>query len=62
MPAAVDKYLATNNLQDVMAEQQAIIRLYKQGYRNMTLTIKLYIQEIFDRILLSLMPRTSVSY
>lgn len=28
MPAAVDKYLATNNLQDVMAEQQAIIRLY----------------------------------
>ena len=30
MPAAVDKYLATNNLQDVMAEQQAIIRLYKQ--------------------------------
>lgn len=50
MPAAVDKYLATNNLQDVMAEQQAIIRLYKQDIAKYDPDHKLYIQEIFDRI------------
>lgn len=50
MPAAVDKYLATNNLQEVMAEQQAIIRLYKQDIAKYDPNHKLYIQEIFDRI------------
>lgn len=50
MPAAVDKYLATNNLQEVMAEQQAIIRLYKQDIAKYDPDHKLYIQEIFDRI------------
>lgn len=50
MPAAVDKYLATNNLQNVMAEQQAIIRLYKQDIAKYDPDHKLYIQEIFDRI------------
>ena len=50
MPAAVDKYLTTNNLQEVMAEQQAIIRLYKQDIANYDPNHKLYIQEIFDRI------------
>lgn len=30
MPAAVQKYLDTNNLQEVLAEQQAIIHLYKR--------------------------------
>lgn len=50
MPAAVDKYLATNNLQEVMAEQQAIIRLYKQDIAKYAPDHKLYIQEIFDRI------------
>lgn len=50
MPAAVDKYLATNNLQEVMAEQQAIIRLYKQDIAKYDPDHKLYILEIFDRI------------
>lgn len=50
MPAAVDKYLTTNNLQEVMAEQQAIIRLYKQDIAKYDPNHKLYIQEIFDRI------------
>ena len=50
MPAAVDKYLVTNNLQEVMAEQQAIIRLYKQDIAKYDPDRKLYIQEIFDRI------------
>lgn len=50
MPAAVEKYLATNNLQDVMAEQQSIIRLYKQDIAKYDPNRKLYIGEIFDRI------------
>ena len=50
MPAAVDKYITTNNLQEVMAEQQAIIRLYKQDIAKYDPNHKLYIQEIFDRI------------
>ena len=50
MPAAVEKYLTTNNLQEVMAEQQAIIRLYKQDIAKYDPDHKLYIQEIFDRI------------
>ncbi len=50
MPAAVDKYLTTNNLQEVIAEQQAIIRLYKQDIVKYDPNHKLYIQEIFDRI------------
>lgn len=50
MPAAVEKYLTTNNLQDVMAEQQSIIRLYKQDIAKYDPNRKLYIGEIFDRI------------
>ena len=50
MPAAVDKYITTNNLQEVIAEQQAIIRLYKQDIAKYDPNHKLYIQEIFDRI------------
>lgn len=50
MPAAVDKYLETNNLQEVMSEQSAIIRLYKQDIAKYDPQHKLYIEEIFDRI------------
>ncbi len=50
MPAAVEKYLDTNNLQEVMKEQQSIIRLYKQDIAKYDPNHKLYIEEIFDRI------------
>ena len=50
MPAAVQKYLDTRNLQDVMAEQQAIIRLYRRDIAKYDRKHKLYIDEIFDMI------------
>ena len=50
MPAAVEKYLKTNNLQEVMSEQAAIVRLYKQDISKYDPDHKLYIEEIFDRI------------
>ena len=50
MPAAVQKYIDTHNLQDVMAEQQAIIRLYKRDITKYDKNHKLYIDEIFDMI------------
>ena len=50
MPAAVEKYLDTNNLQEVMAEQRSIIRLYKQDIAKYDPEHKLYIEEIFERI------------
>lgn len=50
MPAVVQKYLDTNNLQNVLAEQQAIIRLYKRDIAKYDRNHKLYIEEIFDLI------------
>ncbi len=50
MPAAVQKYVDTHNLQDVMAEQQAIVRLYKRDITKYDKDHKLYIDEIFDLI------------
>ena len=50
MPAVVQKYIDTNNLQQVMAEQQAIIRLYKRDIAKYDRNHKLYIEEIFDLI------------
>lgn len=50
MPAVVQKYLDTNNLQDVLAEQQTIIRLYKRDIAKYDRNHKLYIEEIFDMI------------
>ena len=50
MPAAVEKYLETNNLQEVMSEQTSIVRLYKQDISKYDPDHKLYIEEIFDRI------------
>ena len=50
MPAVVQKYIDTNNLQEVMAEQQAIIRLYKTDISKYDKDNKLYIEEIFNLI------------
>ena len=50
MPAVVQRYLDTNNLQDVIREQQAIINLYKRDIAKYDPANKLYIQEIFNLI------------
>ncbi|MDE5934687.1 MAG: AAA family ATPase [Muribaculaceae bacterium] len=50
MPAAVDKYMENNNLQEVMAIQQDIIRLYKRDIARYDPHNKLYIEEIFNLI------------
>lgn len=50
MPAAVSKYLESNNLQEVMAVQQDIIRLYKRDIARYDPDNKLYIEEIFNLI------------
>ena len=50
MPAAVKKYLETNNLQEVIREQKSIINLYKMDISQYDPEHKLYIEEIFDLI------------
>lgn len=50
MPAAVSKYLESNNLQEVLAIQQDIIRLYKRDIAQYDPNNKLYIEEIFNLI------------
>ena len=50
MPAAVMKYLETNNLRDVIGEQQAIIALYKKNIARYDPEEKLYLEDIFDLI------------
>lgn len=50
MPAAVSKYLETNNLRDVDVEQQSILHLYHRDIAKYDPAHKLYIQEIFDLI------------
>ena len=50
MPAAVSQYLESNNLQDVLAVQQEIIRLYKKDIAKYDPNNKLYIEEIFNLI------------
>lgn len=50
MPAAVQKYLNTNDLRQVMAEQRSIVRLYHQDISKYDPAHKLYISEIFDQI------------
>ena len=50
MPAAVNKYIESNNLQEVMAVQQDIIRLYKRDIAKYDPDNKLYIEEIFNLI------------
>ena len=50
MPAVVDKYLKTNNIQEVINEQKAIIELYKKDISQYDKNNKLYLEEIFDLI------------
>jgi len=50
MPAAVQKFVDTHNLKDVMNEQLAIVRLYKRDITKYDKDRKLYIEEIFDLI------------
>ena len=50
MPAVVQKYLETNNLKNVVEEQNAINRGYRQDISKYDIENKLYIKEIFDLI------------
>ena len=50
MPAAVSKYIESNNLQAVVTVQQDIIRLYKRDIAQYDPDNKLYIEEIFNLI------------
>ena len=50
MPAAVSKYIESNNLQEVMAVQQDIIRLYKRDISQYDPENKLHIEDIFNLI------------
>lgn len=50
MPAAVQKYLDTNNLRDVYREQRGIIRTYKKDITQYNKEHKLEIEEIYDLI------------
>ena len=50
MPAAVQKYLDTNNLRKVYEEQRGIIRTYKMDITKYDYNRKLQIEEIYDLI------------
>ncbi len=50
MPAVVQRYLDTNNLQEVMAEQKEILQLYKKDIAKYDPQNKLYIEDIFNLI------------
>lgn len=50
MPAAVSKYLETNNIQEVLRVQQDIITLYKRDIAQYDPNNKLYIEDIFNLI------------
>jgi predicted AAA+ superfamily ATPase len=50
MPAVVQKYIDSNNLQLTLAEQRDIVTLYKRDISQYNPQKKLYIEEIFDLI------------
>lgn len=50
MPAAVQTYVDTNDLQRVLLEQQAILTLYKKDIARYDSDNKLYINDIFELI------------
>ena len=50
MPAAVEQYLMTNNLREVLRIQQSIIALYKKDIAKYDPDNKLYIEDIFNLI------------
>lgn len=50
MPAAVNKYLQTNNIQEVVKEQRSILAAYKKDIGKYDPQNKLYLEDIFDLI------------
>ena len=50
MPAVVQKYIDTNDMQLVLSEQKSILSLYKKDIARYDPQEKLYINEIFDLI------------
>lgn len=50
MPSVVSKYLETNNIKDVVMEQEFICNLYRQDISKYDIRNRLYIKEIFDLI------------
>lgn len=50
MPAAVKKYIETNNIQQVEVEQKAIIHLYKRDIAQYDPEEKLFLDDIFELI------------
>ncbi len=50
MPAAVQQYLETNNLREVLRVQQSIVTLYKKDIARYDPDNKLYIEDIFNLI------------
>lgn len=50
MPAVVQRYIDTNNLSDVLTQQQGIIQTYKRDISQYATKDKLQIEEIYDLI------------
>lgn len=50
MPAAVEQYLSTNNLREVLRIQKSILALYKKDISKYDPENKLYIEDIFNLI------------
>ena len=50
MPAVVKKYLETNNIREVVKEQNSIVRAYKRDIAKYDPEEKLYINDIFELI------------
>lgn len=50
MPAVVQTYINTNNIQNVLAVQKSIIQMYRQDISQYDPQNKLYIEDIFDLI------------
>lgn len=50
MPAAVQRYLETKNIREVVREQQSILTLYKRDIAKYDPENKLYLEDIFDLI------------
>ena len=50
MPAAVQTYIDTNNMRDVLAVQKSILQMYRADISQYDTENKLYIEDIFDLI------------
>lgn len=50
MPAAVQRYIDTNNLNEVLCVQQGIVQLYKKDIAKYDPEEKLYLEDIFNLI------------